>query len=103
MSTEGAPSARRFHTAIWTGSELIIWGGVGYDYRTPLANGARYNPATDTWSPLSDINAPPARGSHSAVFDGQRMIVWGGRGDGAISALNGAVYDPGIGCMVSPG
>jgi len=94
MSTEGAPSARRFHTAIWTGSELIIWGGVGSDYRTPLANGARYDPASDTWSPLSSINAPPARGSHSAVFDGQRMIVWGGRGDGATSVIDGAIYDP---------
>jgi len=94
MSTDGAPSPRRFHTAIWTGSELIVWGGVGYDYRTPLGDGARYDPVTDTWSPLSYINAPPARGRHDAVFDGQRMIVWGGRGDGAISVLDGAIYDP---------
>jgi len=94
MSTDGAPSPRRFHTAIWTGSELIIWGGVNYDFTTPLYNGARYDPATDTWSPLSGLNAPSARGSHSAVFDGQRMIVWGGRSDGAISVLDGAIYDP---------
>src|SRR3954467_13738525 len=26
-STINAPSARAFHTAVWTGSELIIWGG----------------------------------------------------------------------------
>src|SRR5438132_10910383 len=26
-STTDAPSARFFHTAVWTGSEMIIWGG----------------------------------------------------------------------------
>ena len=26
-STANAPTARSFHTAIWTGSEMIIWGG----------------------------------------------------------------------------
>ena len=25
--TSGAPVAREFHTAVWTGSEMIIWGG----------------------------------------------------------------------------
>jgi hypothetical protein len=23
----GAPHARGFHTAVWTGAEMIIWGG----------------------------------------------------------------------------
>ncbi len=27
-STVNAPSARQFHTAIWTGSEMIVWGGL---------------------------------------------------------------------------
>jgi hypothetical protein len=30
-STDGAPSARRNHTAVWTGSEMIIWGGYYAD------------------------------------------------------------------------
>jgi hypothetical protein len=94
MSTEGAPSKRRFHTSIWTGKELIIWGGAGFDYRTPLEDGARYDPATDTWTPISPINAPPARGSHHAVFDGQRMIIWGGNADGGSPTDDGSVYDP---------
>ena len=25
----GAPAAREYHTAVWTGSEMIIWGGAG--------------------------------------------------------------------------
>ena len=93
MSAVGAPSPRRFHTAIWTGTELIIWGGFGYDFRFPLSTGARYNPSTDMWSPLSNINAPAARSKHHAVFDGQQMIVWGGHTGQHISA-DGAIYDP---------
>ena len=27
-STTNAPTARFFHTAIWTGSEMIVWGGI---------------------------------------------------------------------------
>ena len=27
-STTNAPAARDFHTAVWTGSEMIVWGGV---------------------------------------------------------------------------
>jgi hypothetical protein len=29
VSTTGAPAARHYHTALWTGSEMIIWGGQG--------------------------------------------------------------------------
>ena len=28
-STAGAPAARERHTAVWTGSEMIVWGGWG--------------------------------------------------------------------------
>lgn len=93
MSTVGAPSPRRHHSAIWTGTELIVWGGMGTDSSSPLGDGARYNPVTDTWSPLSDINAPPARGRHHAVFDGQQMTIWGGS-SGSVIKTNGAIYDP---------
>ena len=27
-STTNVPTARNFHTAVWTGSEMIVWGGV---------------------------------------------------------------------------
>jgi N-acetylneuraminic acid mutarotase len=30
VATTGAPTARVQHTAVWTGGEMIIWGGVGY-------------------------------------------------------------------------
>ena len=31
-TTSGAPSPRSYHSAVWTGSAMIIWGGVGTNY-----------------------------------------------------------------------
>jgi hypothetical protein len=76
-STTGAPDHRYFHTAVWTGSEMIIWGGNGIsdDF---LRTGGRYNPATDTWTATTTANAPDGRYNHTAVWTGSEMIVWGG-------------------------
>src|SRR4029077_3508266 len=46
-ATAGPPDARFRHTAVWTGSEMIIWGGA--DGSNDFNTGYRYNPATDTW------------------------------------------------------
>jgi hypothetical protein len=68
------PSARQYHTAIWTGNEMIIWGG----YST-LNTGALYNPLSDSWTPTSTgANVPSGRYGHDAVWTGTEMIVWGG-------------------------
>lgn len=85
-SGTGAPSPRTGHTAVWTGSQMIVWGG-GY------GDGARYDPTNDSWSPVSTVGAPEARTGNVAVWTGSRMIVWGGVRPGAF--LNsGALYDP---------
>jgi N-acetylneuraminic acid mutarotase len=76
-TTVNAPEARDSHTAVWTGSEMIIWGGFNYSSNY-LNTGARYNPATDSWTATSTINAPTPRGAHAAVWTGSEMIVWGG-------------------------
>ena len=31
-STTSAPAARYYHTAVWTGSEMIVWGGDSGSY-----------------------------------------------------------------------
>ena len=51
-----APLARDLHTAVWTGSRMIVWGGNGYG--GALNTGALYDPATDTWTPTSAVNGP---------------------------------------------
>jgi N-acetylneuraminic acid mutarotase len=92
ISTTGAPSARYGHTTIWTGAQMIIWGGYtavgGF-----VGDGARYDPAADTWAPISSVGSPSARSGHVAVWTGSKMIIWGGVQPGTY--LNsGAIYDP---------
>jgi N-acetylneuraminic acid mutarotase len=76
-STTNAPDRRAGHTAVWTGSEMIVWGGEDV-HALPLNNGGKYNPTTDSWTATSIVSAPDARGDHTAVWTGTEMIVWGG-------------------------
>jgi len=86
-SIAGAPAARNLHTAVWTGSEMIVWGG---SCNFCNLNGARYNPSTDSWTATNTTNDPGARFWHTAVWTGSEMIVWGG-----INYLNtGGRYNP---------
>jgi N-acetylneuraminic acid mutarotase len=92
-STTNAPDAREYHAAVWTGSEMIVWGG---EVSPPgfRATGARYNPSTDTWTPTNIINAPTARAGHTAVWTGSEMIVWGGADNSPAVFNTGGRYDP---------
>jgi hypothetical protein len=89
----GAPAPRQRHTAVWTGSKMIVWGGNVTGAPSVTATGGLYDPATDTWTPTSSINAPPPRHSHRAVWTGSKMIVWGGFGTTTYENTGG-IYDP---------
>jgi len=91
-STGGAPGPRWDHTTVWTGSEMIIWGGWDQNY-IPFNTGAKYIPSTDSWIFISIANAPDARTAHAAVWTGSEMIVWGGF-DGSNAVNTGGKYDP---------
>ena len=102
-STTDAPSGRYEHTAVWTGSEMIVWGGYYRDGSNSyyLNTGGRYNPSTDSWTAISTTNAPSGRSGHTAVWTGAEMIVWGGyyfyyyNGGGYTYYLNtGGRYNP---------
>ena len=86
----GGPSERTYFSTVWTGEEMIIWGGL--ENGNPVNTGARYNPATNTWSPVATAGAPAARYTHTALWTGTRMLVWGGQG-GVLHATGGS-YDP---------
>ena len=75
-TTVNAPEARTTRTAVWTGSEMIIWGGG--NLHGGLNTGGRYNPALDAWTAISITNAPEARGSQRSVWTGSELIIWGG-------------------------
>jgi len=85
-------SAREFHSAVWTGAEMIVWGGE--DRFSGIVNtGARYTPATDTWQATATAGAPSGRFFHTAVWTGTRMIVWGGQAGSTVFNTGGR-YDP---------
>ncbi len=79
LTTNGAPVARSGHGAVWTGSDMIIWGG-DVDAAGPVNDGAAYSPLSDSWRALSANGAPPARTGHAVVWTGDDMLVWGGLG-----------------------
>ncbi len=98
-TTIGAPAARDQHTAVWTGSEMIIWGGGDLGSTIVFNSGGRYNPASDNWTATSLTGAPAARTGQTAVWTGNEMIVWGGGFVDSNSIFNpvntGGRYNPG--------
>ncbi len=90
-NANGAPSARYNHTAVWTGSKMIVWGGLTKNGVTNT--GFMYDPKTDGWAAISTAGAPTARHSHAAVWTGSKMYVWGGFGSAAPEMVGG-FYDP---------
>ncbi len=97
ISTTGAPAGRCNHTAVWTGDRMVVWGGVPYGGATEFNDGGRYDPVSQTWTPTSTTDAPSPRYSHSAIWTGRRMVVWGGAGfHGSVSDVGstGGQYDP---------
>ncbi len=91
-------SGRYRHTMLWTGSEVVIWGGLGTS-SSYLRDGARFDPKTKLWTKFAD---PPAtidgRYDHVSVFTGSEVLVWGGYGTYVSSSYGrstGARYLPG--------
>ncbi len=96
ISTTNAPSPRSGHAGVWSGSEMVIWGGGS---GTDLVTGGKYNPETDTWSSTTTVNAPSGRCRFTYVWAGTMMIIWGGDTGclGSGSELNtGGRYYPSV-------
>jgi hypothetical protein len=94
-----APIAGRLgESAVWTGREMIVWGGVtrsGLGQREPRADsdGAAYNPATRRWHRIA---SPPSGvlggGGTGSAWTGREMVVWAG--NSPEGPAGGAVYNP---------
>src|SRR5258707_11264670 len=60
---------------------MIVWGGILTPANTCYNTGARYNPVTDTWTPLAPQNVPEARmfwRPDLALWTGSGMLFYGG-------------------------
>lgn len=83
----GPLSGRQHPAAVWTGTEMIVWGGfIGEDVRA--YDGAAYNPTTDTWRLLPEIpyNMTASINLSSMVWTGDEAVVL----DGPVASA----YDP---------
>ena len=93
----GAPESREDHTAMWSGTEMLVWGGVRREgspaEQRQLGTGGRYSPETDTWTPITRVDAPDAREDDVVVWTGEQMLVWGGQHRG-IPLQSGGRYVP---------
>ena len=92
VNNVGAPSARRGHAAVWTGTQMIIWGGVS-STGAFQNNGAFFTSpgagidGNGTWTPVNPTGAPaPASaGLFNAVWSTttNEMLIWGGQASAA--------------------
>ena len=85
---------RRRHSAIWTGQDMLVWGGKSSRFMTYFSDVVHFNPTNVGWRAVSAKTTPSARQSHTAVWTGSAMIVWGGLSESGTALNDGGVYYP---------
>ena len=89
------PGARMGATMIWTGNALIVWGG--FSNTGHWASGAVLSfdaqGVPGAWTNLAAPSGFSGRMGHVGIWDGQRLIVWGGRSSSGQILGDGAVWD----------
>lgn len=89
-----APLSPRSGSVIgWTGSELVVWGGIGAGVE-PVGGGAAYDPAAGTWRTIAPSPLTPRARMVGTFADGE-LVVLGGH-DRATDTYDtqAAAYDP---------
>lgn len=93
-SLDSPYDARFRHEAVWSGTEMLFWGGVGTAGEA-LASGARYSPSTG-WASMNSEGQPTPRVQAASAWAGDRFAYWGGSTEGTYGGglATGAMYDP---------
>jgi len=88
MTISNAPLARSGAKMIWTGNEIMVWGGKMQGVSTDT--GAFYDVKSDTWLETSLQSAPEPRSGHSMVLDpaAKEVYVYGGEDQNGIILSN---------------
>jgi N-acetylneuraminic acid mutarotase len=89
-------TSRTGHAAVWTGRDLLVWGGSTHRTGTWVTppHGLAYDPASNRWSALPK-SALRGRSNPVTVWTGSQLLVWGGihLPDGR-NVADGADYTP---------
>jgi hypothetical protein len=76
VAKAGAPAGRMDAAAVWTGSEVLIFGGKTSDGAEDACEGAAYDPVSDHWR---SVVAPGclSRGSLRAAWAPKGLLIVG--------------------------
>lgn len=92
---EAPISGRQGHSAVWTGTEMLVWGGLRNG--RILKDGAAFDPVSESWRRIALPPGQVGRRGHHAAWTGEEMVVWSGY-PGASSeerpSVEGLRYDP---------
>ena len=86
------PETRDGAAHVWTGSDIIAWGGCaphGDDECDPTADGYAFDPATQTWTDVPE--APISSSEAAGAWTGEEAVFLRFRDE---RPLDGAAYDP---------
>ena len=99
-------ATRERHSAVYdtVGMRMLVYGGFGDLSNTNSVfwpgsgapGGRTYDPAQNTWDILSPQSGEPtARADHSAVWDGTRLLVFGGTPNNSTAFSDGYKFEGG--------
>jgi hypothetical protein len=100
-TSEGAPSPRFFTKVAAIGDRFFVWGGFAEavdDYPvagSALSDGAIYDPATDSWTPISSEGAPTQTELVDPVYSGGHLMIARAHGERVFvfGGAQTAIYD----------
>jgi hypothetical protein len=89
-------TARTNPAAVWTGSELFVWGGddAHDNSATAASDGALYNPATHAWRKLPTSPLSARTGAHALMMGGLVYVIGGHAASSQRDDTDAATYDP---------
>jgi hypothetical protein len=90
-----ATAIRAGHSALWTGAEVIVWGGADESDEV-RADGYRYVPTRARWRAVRDAGRAHARRAHTAVWSSSEMLVFGGQDRGGHALASPVSYVPAL-------
>jgi N-acetylneuraminic acid mutarotase len=92
MTTQGAPAGRRGAYGFWTGSRVLVYGGVNRAGAS-VATVELYDPVNDSWSSAATKGAPTGRTDPTVGWSGSLLFVYGGSANPGGATDNTHVLD----------